>query len=325
MYQFFDKKGLSLLGEQITNACNGHQDYYVTGSGVGGVELIGKRDSQEDRMIFCDLPRTTCAQFSSLSDKQKFQLFQDTFALMQQHIVTNLKSEDVWRQGATAVVTCLEIATQTCWSASLGDGQIFSVHLFADGTLKAVQELNYRHNPEEPREMLRLTQHAMQVGKQLEDVAPICSGTKRRLAGILAVSRAFGDTDYDAHGMIHEPEIQKKQYMVSEGEKVFIISACDGLTENDAITLTMLGEYISMHHRAQNCGLMAHGLAELAVQRGSRDNISVQIAALTELSVASVCMLAIFDGHGGPLVAEHLKSHFEGVFLSCLRSAFQSI
>ncbi|MCS5709607.1 hypothetical protein CC99x_011940 [Candidatus Berkiella cookevillensis] len=318
MYQYFDKKGLSLSGEQLVNACNGHQDYYVVGANVGGVELLGKRESQEDRMIFCDLDQMACMQFSRLSEKQKTQLFQSVFAQMQQHIVANLKCENVLHQGATAMLSLLEVGKQSCWSASLGDGQVFLVHLSSEGTLKAVQELNYRHNPDEPRELLRLTEYTTQIGKALDDLAPICSGYKRRLAGVLAVSRAFGDTAYDRYGMIHVPEIQKTHYNALTGEKIFIINACDGLTESDAITHSMLGEYISLHHHSQNCGLMAHGLAEWAIREGSQDNISVQIVELTALDKASLCMLAVFDGHGGSEVAAHLKAHFESIFLSCL-------
>lgn len=318
MYQFFDKKCRPLSSEQIINACNGHQDYYVVGLNVGGVELLGKRDSQEDRMIFCDLDQIACAQFSRLSEKHKIQLLQSVFAKMQQHIIANFKYENVLHQGATAMVTWLEIGKQSCWSASLGDGQVFLVYLSSAGALKAVQELNYCHNPDEPRELSRLTEYAAQMSKSLDDLAPICSGFKRRLAGVLAVSRAFGDTDYDRYGMIHVPEIQKTHYDVSAGEKAFIVNACDGLTECDAITHNMIGEYISLHHRTQNCGIMAHGLAEWAIREGSQDNISVQIAELTALDKASVCMLAIFDGHGGSEVAAHLKTYFENIFLSCL-------
>ncbi|MGE4349728.1 MAG: PP2C family serine/threonine-protein phosphatase [Candidatus Berkiella sp.] len=320
MYQFFDKKGRPLSSDQIINACNGRQDYYVVGANIGGVELLGKRDSQEDRMIFCDLDQRACAQFSHLSEEQKIYLFQSVFTHMQQHIVSNLKDSDIRQQGATAMVTWLEVGKQNCWSASLGDGQVFLVHLSSTGILKAVQALNQRHNPDEPRELLRLTDYATHLGKALDELAPICSGFKRRLAGVLAVSRAFGDTAYEPYGMIHVPEIQKTHYKVLAGEKVFIINACDGLTECDAITNNMIGEYISLHHHTQNCGLMAHGLAEWAIQEGSQDNISVQIAELTALEQASVCMLAVFDGHGGPRVAAHLKAHFENIFLSCLTS-----
>jgi TPR repeat protein len=138
----------------------------------------------------------------------------------------------------------------------------------------------------------------------------------KRLGGILAVTRAFGDTELDSQGISHQPQTTKTIATLHPGERAFMVVTCDGAMEH------LKGDNVA-NQAAQELGsLLATGIAkgvpqqqtlaerivDNALKNGSQDNIS---AMVTELHIGQPPLTAaVFDGHGGNKVSTDLSRHF---------------
>lgn len=100
-----------------------------------------------------------------------------------------------------------------------------------------------------------------------------------RVMGVLAMSRAIGDLCFRPYGVICEPEVVT---MTRSVEDEYLLMATDGLWD----VLTNEEAYRIIRHtmasnRAQGVGLdiciqsSANRLTKIALDRGSRDNITV--------------------------------------------------
>lgn len=101
---------------------------------------------------------------------------------------------------------------------------------------------------------------------------------KRRVAGVLALSRAIGDHAYKDL-VIGEPFVRETILdfkKVDSTKKSFIIIACDGLW--DVLTDRQAAEWVANWQGPPED--VADGLVKLALKRGTRDNLTVMVAWL---------------------------------------------
>ena len=86
-----------------------------------------------------------------------------------------------------------------------------------------------------------------------------------RVAGSLAITRAFGDQALRKHGVIAEPTIKK--YVLKPFDKYIIIASdgvWDSIEDQDAVSLL---------DESKNCKENARRIVTASVEKGSKDNI----------------------------------------------------
>lgn len=127
------------------------------------------------------------------------------------------------------------------------------------------------------------------------------------MPGGLKLARGFGDIDFEEVGYSHDPEVVKTEIQLEEGDQVFVVVGCDGLTEANIVTPEKMGEIISAN-RDQSPDVIAQALVGAAFNEGkgkmnkgkwdaegSTDNISTAVFRVgTKPGSATV-----LDGHGG--------------------------
>jgi protein phosphatase 1L len=84
--------------------------------------------------------------------------------------------------------------------------------------------------------------------------------------GIINLSRTIGDLELKKYGLISKPNIFQKEL---DKEDKFVLMASDGVW--DVISDT---EVLELYSKNQNSEEYAENIVKIAVQKGSRDNIS---------------------------------------------------
>jgi len=255
-----------LSSESGVDASNGEIDYRVEADFSGGSELQGPRSSQEDRMVSYELSELQTDTYQALRDTQKEALIQDAFKTL-----TNDIADEKLPGGSTVISAWVEPTTHTVWSAGLGDSEIFAIILDKEGKPKSVGSLNDLHNPDDAQEQKRLTQFAISKNKTLQDIVKKDRSQISRLGGAIAVSRSLGDIRFEPYGMSHVPSIKKHEFgHIKDDEKLFIVLACDGLTEYnpksglDCLSKDDIGLLISKNQE-KSFGEIAEALASVAL------------------------------------------------------------
>jgi len=145
--------------------------------------------------------------------------------------------------------------------ANVGDSRAV---MSSGGTAVA---LSNDHKPNRPDERRRIQSHGGFV--QVLGVP--------RVNGVLAVSRAFGDSSLKPY-ITSAPEIAEVE-LGAIGEDEFIIVASDGLWDvfgnQDAVDFCH-----KIYKKQKSWEAAAKGLTELAMQKGSGDNITVIVVSL---------------------------------------------
>ena len=93
-----------------------------------------------------------------------------------------------------------------------------------------------------------------------------------RLGGILAVTRAFGDTTLKHHGLISRPDIKRIPIRLHHR---YVIVASDGLW--DYVPVKTIQKVIKEETEADDIALR---LIKVAITEGSYDNVSVIVIRL---------------------------------------------
>lgn len=127
----------------------------------------------------------------------------------------------------------------------------------------------------------------------------------------IGVSRSIGDKAQEKNGLTHHPDIMRYDIPLQEGDQVFGIVACDGLsTENKfykraALSPNDIAEVVK-NNREKSPADIAQALVAAAYQEGygSTDNISVGVVAIGKIPTVMV----VADGHGG---VEHVNDKEE--------------
>lgn len=188
-------------------------------------------------------------------------------------------------------------------TATLADAAAFAVAYNKEGEALGVVRLNsITHKPTEEKELQRITQAG---GFVIMD----------RVLGLLAVSRAIGDINYDlkSNGVCSESsiDITNINKIINELNKnpdeigsIQIITTCDGFTDGAGSDDKKDQEdYLLNKLKAiENPGKrnpiqLAEHLVEEAKKDHSTDNISVAIQNIT--NETAPFLLGVYDGHGG--------------------------
>ncbi|KCV69636.1 hypothetical protein, variant [Fonticula alba] len=164
--------------------------------------------------------------------------------------------------GSTAVVSVIH--NKRVWIAWAGDSEAVLCRRNDSGTagpLHAQVITEPTHKPGDPVEAERVRRMGGEVYGRTTNMP--------RVAGILAVSRAFGNGRFSQYV---KPEPTIKSFGLN-GSELFIILACDGLwdviTGDEACNFV----YANLEHRS----LIVPNLIRLARRLGSTDNITISI------------------------------------------------
>lgn len=180
-----------------------------------------------------------------------------------------------WNDGSCAAIAL--ILDNILYAANVGDSRIVLGH--KDGSHK---ELSQDHKPNLTLEKKRILQAGGYVSYFMNDVP--------RVYEILAVSRAFGDRRFKMPSVkkyltrkatddfvIATPDI--KMHTLSSND-AFIIIACDGVW--DALSSEQATKIVTkVLQETNNPDAAAKKLGEMALKRGSTDNVSVVVYTLT--------------------------------------------
>jgi serine/threonine protein phosphatase PrpC len=168
-----------------------------------------------------------------------------------------MESED--QSGSTACVLLLDGRTMDCVVANVGDSRCV---LSRGGT---AIELSRDHRLDRPDERLRVERS----GGVVRD---------RRVNGVLAITRSFGDAAHKTGGIDATPEVRKEKVAARDE---FAIVATDGLWDvmdsQQAVNFVRL--QLAKHRRVD---VAARELVKQAVKLGSVDNVSAVVVCLNQ-------------------------------------------
>ncbi|MBA2650581.1 MAG: protein phosphatase, partial [Legionella sp.] len=160
------------------------------------------------------------------------------------------------------------------------------------------------HKPQDKKEKQRILERGGHV-------------TNNKLNNKLSVSRAIGNKSYQSFGLIADATIDilsipklKSTLDIGIGkiESIKIISTTDGFTDG-TLEQTKKGHELYLLEALQgikfeNEAHLSHSLANIAIEKGSQDNISVAIQTLGPLTPPFI--LGLYDGYCGAEVSTHL-------------------
>lgn len=210
------------------------------------VEMIGKRDAQEDRVVVETIPAN---EIQGVQQGSVGTLLANTFTALHDNIKPRYVAENKMEKkpGSFADGTCaIACAVQgdQVHVANMGDSTAFIVVLDKDNKVTLCNRVNNLHNIAVASEQVKIKEalrgtegegflqnpHYLKKGRVLGS-----------FFGGLNISRTIGDFEHDlkdeASGQLyclisHSPEIYDVQkVIIPEGGKAFLITACDGLTE----------------------------------------------------------------------------------------------
>jgi protein phosphatase 1L len=99
-----------------------------------------------------------------------------------------------------------------------------------------------------------------------------------RIQGVLAMARAFGNPSLKQQNyLIADPEITRT---CIDDDLQFVVLASDGLW--DVVSIKRVAKYLNESSQHASPSEMAEGLAMIAHQRGSTDNISVIVLSFKQ-------------------------------------------
>lgn len=267
-----------------------------TKAGIVGIK--GKKRSQEDVVAVKFLNK-----FVQLSIEDQKNALTSACAKMQEDYGKASKS------GTTAAIATawLEGNQLHVNSTHLGDSEAHLVIVDTNGVVKTESLTKVLHKPTVPEEAARLVKINANAP---DDPRRVIMGGRviDTDTGIgLTVSRSFGDSRILYDPTDQEPDISTYQFTLKEGQKAFIVVACDGLMEHskerNSIDIANL-----VYQHQQNPEAAAQALANAAYNDAqSRDNISAVVMPITSSVPVSA---AVFDGHGGPELANEFGKNF---------------
>jgi serine/threonine protein phosphatase PrpC len=262
---------------------------------IGLCEIRGKRPFQEDT-VACSAEAATLLM--SFSDGEKRKLLEDTFKDLQHSIVST--------QGSTACFTAAwldpKTSTLEIWNANLGDSTAFVVIVDPVTSTAEIKQLNIPHTPH-PLINQKEYQRLVDLGNPPDERTGWRLNTKNGSA--ISVSRSFGDMDMEIGGLLHDPDITNQKIIIPPHRKVYLVTACDGLTEANSMTPQSINELMSKSHRLE-LHAIAMKLVSQSFFQNSADNISVAVAHINKSPVS----ISIFDGHGGDKISKLLEQRF---------------
>ena len=149
--------------------------------------------------------------------------------------------------------------------AHVGDSRAALVDL-RNGALVRGAPLTADHSPGRPDEAARIEA----CGSAVHWVQGIA-----RVDGGLAVSRAFGDFDYKAHGAVTaEPEVRRVELWPLH---TALLLYCDGAVEGSLSDADLAAAVTAEMRNSGDAALAARAVCLEAIRTGSRDNVSCMV------------------------------------------------
>jgi len=164
------------------------------------------------------------------------------------------------KSGATAVTAI--VFGNTLYVANIGDSECVLVSHCEDGSYKHTV-MTVKHIWTDNSEKQRATEKGGMV-------------VHNRLFGTLAVSRAFGDSEFKEDGMEYvsvEPHVSTRE--LNHNDELMII-ACDGLWDKLSYSDAMK-QAVSQRLAGATPEEVAKSLVKLALERGTMDNVTVLV------------------------------------------------
>jgi len=191
------------------------------------------------------------------------------------------------KSGSTAVLAT--ILGNTLLVGNIGDSECVLASLI-DGQVR-YELLSHKHSVNDPDERQRI--------EKIERGVILCG----RIQGSLAVARSFGDFDYKTDGKLFvsvEPHIAAHPLHPNDQ---FLILGCDGLWD----TVTYRDAVITAHKlrgQGKQPEEVAKTLGQLALERGSTDNVTVIVVyfiwekkgSSSSVSATPASPVSMFDG-----------------------------
>eukprot|EP00195_Chlamydomonas_chlamydogama_P007383 CAMPEP_0202904626 /NCGR_PEP_ID=MMETSP1392-20130828/30372_1 /ASSEMBLY_ACC=CAM_ASM_000868 /TAXON_ID=225041 /ORGANISM="Chlamydomonas chlamydogama, Strain SAG 11-48b" /LENGTH=469 /DNA_ID=CAMNT_0049592355 /DNA_START=121 /DNA_END=1530 /DNA_ORIENTATION=+ len=260
-------------GMQTTIGMRDYQEDASLVSQLGQNALFGVFDGHggacvsnfcAQNMADCIAQKLSCASSSS----QEATAVQEAFVSLDEQMSQQVQGD---QGGSTAVIVLVNEDRILC--ANCGDSR--AVLARTDGSCVA---LSNDHKPEREDEEERI----MQAGGR------ILYNNGLRVMGVLGMSRAIGDTWLRKYGVIPDPEVQMVQRTPCDE---FVIVASDGLwgamSNEEAVDIARRCIQRARVRGMDKCAstrVAAKVLIRAAMQRGSRDNITVIVADLAGYS-----------------------------------------
>lgn len=266
----------------------------------GACELWGHRVTQEDRIVMGNFDNH---MFSNLSDIQWRSALINTVSELQKET-----EELPGNQGATICANI--IIGNKVINTNLGDTESFLVRIKANGLVDTSTLYGELHSPSTAKEKARIEKAGGKITLDKSINRIVIPGTN--IPG-LSVSGALGDRIFGAT-VTHNPVIKITDIQLEEGEKAFVINACDGLREGLSKLKNEVEQSISaVVSQSQDLPPeeIAKRLALKSLNAGSNDNISVIVVPFNP-NDTSQTYTAVFDGHGGDSISDMLYVNFIG-------------
>jgi integrin-linked kinase-associated serine/threonine phosphatase 2C len=264
-------------------------------------ETMGHRSGQEDALAWQTFDE---GELGSVTPEQIGHRLWTTYQKLN---ASGFAKENGQKTGTTACTTIIK--DNHLITATLGDTVAFAVIYDTTGAVASVQRLNPKtHKPSDTDEQ-----------KRIKDAGGAILGDYVGFLHLVAVSRSLGD--FVAQGICADATIDITT-LSEDAHHVQIITTCDGFTDGAGLTRqTKEGHeaYLREALSAMNGGkpgllseeTIAERLAEDALTKGSRDNISIAVQSIkTEGRPATQkAMIGVYDGHGGPALSHFVADH----------------
>lgn len=346
-YEYFSYDDQLVLVEgnekEVYRAEHGEKDYYFNSPMIGGCEINGSRLSmevdedgmalgmvrqQEDRMqhkilneeyVNLNTDERKIAMLDSVIQLDKDYLESvESSSLKDRLSGSTLAQANVFKKDGKLIVDY----------AGVGDSEVIVVVRKGD-QITEVKTLNSLHGIEVEEERNRFPQGEDGGIFLREDIAsksqdyrlglprsmiPEGEGLKdtnlTRAIGSSAFKKAFSEE------FICTPNVGTFEIDIPEDGDVYVIVGCDGLRDHDrALNNEEIGQIVLDSHRlGNNLGMTAKDIVDRAYEKGSGDNISVQITSANSLEENKVISMSLYDGNGGTLTSQYCQDHHCEIF-----------
>lgn len=285
-----DPLATEISGEQKEQAHSGLLDYLEYIQRLSVAELLGKRRRQEDRFKYGLAPK----DYFALPVELRFSMFKNICQMLQHDITEQIPKLIPSRGTCVLMTVAQQIENQVQIDmAHIGDSLAFLIIEDDKQNVAHFIRLNHSlHHATDPEETARI----LSRGGKIE---------QGRIAGDLTLSRDIGNNRFES--VLHrEPDFVTKVFTLEKNQKAKVLVCCDGLPEryqkSTYGTFESDEKYVEfLYSQCKNVPFekIPYHLAELALKDGSTDNITCSIAEISD------CFFkVVFDGHGGPQVAE---------------------
>jgi hypothetical protein len=268
---------------------------------IGICEINGNspKRHQEDAYITDASPAST--NFMQLSPEERERVAKATFSTLQSQVKNK-------KDGSSACVATAQVVEEkdsqerkvVVSTSYTGDSIAVLVIIHANGTYTSIPcnpQLHDEYNNEECAAV------ELGYGSRVKGIISSAPSTAGRLEfrgeGILAMTRALGDSIFDGSGISHVPQTTEIAYKLQEGYKSVETYANE------------VGKLV-----AASCTEGAESIAETivdyALARGSTDNVTSMVVPLEAAKPAVT--VGVFDGHGSAEVSQALGEAYLTVF-----------